>query len=58
MYPTLSKLSSINNKEKLAESVATSVSCVNLVVLPATVGAIVLATPVVRILFQRVAFDF
>ena len=58
IYPTLSKLSSINNKEKLAESVVTSVNCVNLVILPATVGAIVLATPVVRILFQRVAFDF
>ncbi|SCI76621.1 integral membrane protein MviN [uncultured Clostridium sp.] len=57
IYPTLSKLSTDNNKEKFAESVATSVNCVNLVVLPATVGAIVLATPVVRILFQRGAFD-
>jgi putative peptidoglycan lipid II flippase len=57
IYPTLSKLSTENNKEKFAESVATSVNCVNLLVLPATVGAIVLATPVVRILFQRGAFD-
>ncbi|MBC8632600.1 murein biosynthesis integral membrane protein MurJ [[Eubacterium] tenue] len=57
IYPTLSKLSSKNNKEKFAESVAISVNCVNLVVLPATVGAIILATPVVRILFQRGAFD-
>ena len=57
IYPTLSKLSTENNKEKFAESVANSVNCVNLVVLPATVGAIVLATPVVRILFQRGAFD-
>lgn len=57
IYPTLSKLSTENNKEKFAESVATSVNCVNLLVLPASVGAIVLATPVVRILFQRGAFD-
>lgn len=57
IYPTLSKLSTENNKEKFAESVATSVNCVNLLVLPATVGAIVLSTPVVRILFQRGAFD-
>lgn len=57
IYPTLSKLSTENNKAKFAESVATSVNCVNLLVLPATVGAIVLATPVVRILFQRGAFD-
>ena len=57
IYPTLSKLSSENNKEKFAESVATSVNCVSLLVLPATVGAIVLATPIVRILFQRGAFN-
>ncbi|CEN25838.1 murein biosynthesis integral membrane protein MurJ [Paraclostridium sordellii] len=57
IYPTLSKLSNENNQEKFAESVATSVNCVNLVALPTTVGAIVLATPVVRILFQRGAFD-
>ncbi|CEK32902.1 virulence factor MviN,hypothetical protein,integral membrane protein MviN,MviN-like protein [[Clostridium] sordellii] len=57
IYPTLSKLSTENNQEKFAESVATSVNCVNLVSLPTTVGAIVLATPVVRILFQRGAFD-
>ena len=57
IYPTLSKLSTENNKEKFAESVATSINCVNLVILPATIGAIVLAKPVVRILFQRGAFD-
>ncbi|MBC6003806.1 MAG: murein biosynthesis integral membrane protein MurJ [Paeniclostridium sordellii] len=57
IYPTLSKLSTEDNREKFAESVATSVNCVNLLVLPASVGAIVLATPVVRILFQRGAFD-
>ena len=57
IYPTLSKLSSENNKEKFAESVASSVNCINLLVLPASVGAIVLATPVVRILFERGAFD-
>lgn len=57
IYPTLSKLSSENNKEKFAESVANSVNCVNLLVVPASVGAMVLATPVVRILFERGAFN-
>ncbi|WP_170075498.1 murein biosynthesis integral membrane protein MurJ [Paraclostridium dentum] len=57
IYPTLSKLSSENNKEKFAESVANSVNCVSLLVMPATIGAIVLATPVVKILFERGAFD-
>lgn len=57
IYPTLSKLSTENNKEKFAESVANSVNCVNLLVMPASIGAIILATPVVRILLQRGAFD-
>lgn len=57
IYPTLSKLSSENSKDKFVESVTKSVDCVNLLVLPATVGAIVLAKPIVRILFQRGAFD-
>ncbi|GAA0708810.1 murein biosynthesis integral membrane protein MurJ [Paraclostridium ghonii] len=57
IYPTLSKLSTENNNEKFAESVANSVNCVNLLVVPASIGAIILATPVVRILFQRGAFD-
>lgn len=57
IYPTLSKLSTENNQEKFAESVANSVNCVNLLVVPASVGAMILATPVVRILFERGAFD-
>lgn len=57
IYPNLSKLSTENNNEKFAESVANSVNCVNLLVVPASIGAIILATPVVRILFQRGAFD-
>lgn len=57
IYPTLSKLSTENNKEKFAESVANSVNCVNLLVVPASVGAMILATPVVRLLFERGAFN-
>lgn len=57
IYPTLSKLSSEDNKEKFSESVVKSVNCVTLLVLPATVGFIVLSTPIVRVLFQRGAFD-
>lgn len=57
IYPTLSRLSSENNKEKFAESVSSSVNSVNLLVMPASVGAMVLATPIVRLLFERGAFD-
>jgi len=57
VYPMLSKLSSENNKEKFTESVVKSVNSVILLVIPISVGAIVLATPIVELLFQRGAFD-
>lgn len=57
IYPTLSKLSNENNKEKFAKSVSKSVNSVILMVMPISVGAIVLAEPVVKIVFQRGAFD-
>ncbi len=57
IYPTLSKLSTKKDDGKFAESVTKSVNCINLLVLPITVGAIVLSVPVVRILFKRGAFD-
>lgn len=57
IYPTLAKLSTTNDQKKFAEAVSTSVNCVSLIILPITVGAIVLATPIVRILFQRGEFN-
>lgn len=57
IYPTLSKLSSDNNKEKFAKSVSQSINIVVLLIIPISVGAIVLAEPVVRIVFERGAFD-
>ncbi|MGL6107498.1 murein biosynthesis integral membrane protein MurJ [Romboutsia sp.] len=57
IYPMLSKLSSDNNEEKFTESVVKSVNSVILLVIPISVGAIVLATPIVRVLFERGAFD-
>ncbi|CEP39031.1 murein biosynthesis integral membrane protein MurJ [Paraclostridium sordellii] len=57
IYPTLAKLSTENNNKKFAESVSTSINCINLLVLPISVGAIVLSIPIVRFLFQRGAFD-
>ncbi len=57
IYPTLSKISSENDKEKFSQSVISSVNSVTLLVLPATVGAIALSTPIVQILFERGAFD-
>nr|WP_303213110.1 murein biosynthesis integral membrane protein MurJ [uncultured Romboutsia sp.] len=57
IYPMLSKLSSEDNKEKFRRSVVQSINSVILLVVPISIGAIVLATPIVKLLFQRGEFD-
>lgn len=57
IYPNLSKLSNQENKVKFIESVAQSINIVVLLIVPISVGAIVLANPVVKIIFERGAFD-
>lgn len=57
IYPVLSKLSSENNKEKFRESIVRSVNTVILLIIPISAGAIILANPIVKILFQRGEFD-
>lgn len=57
IFPTLSKLSSEDNKEKFVESIVKSINSVVLLVVPISIGAVVLSTPIVKILFQRGEFD-
>lgn len=57
IYPTLSKISNENDKEKFSNSVSKSINIVVLLIVPISVGAIVLAEPVVRIVFERGAFN-
>ena len=57
IYPVLSRLSSENNKEKFNESIVRSINTVILLIIPISVGAIILANPIVKILFQRGEFD-
>lgn len=57
IYPMLSKLSTENNMKKFKESIVTAVNVVILIIIPISVGAIILATPIVRLLFQRGEFD-
>lgn len=56
IYPTLAKIS-FNDKEKFISSISTSVNWVIILIVPIAIGAIVLSEPIVRILFQRGAFD-
>lgn len=57
IYPALSKMSSDSNKESFTKTVYKSVNSVILLVIPISVGAMVLATPIVSLLFERGAFD-
>nr|WP_317333823.1 murein biosynthesis integral membrane protein MurJ [uncultured Romboutsia sp.] len=57
IYPMLYKLSSEDNKEKFISSIVQSINSVILLVIPISIGAIVLATPILKLLFQRGKFD-
>lgn len=57
IYPKLSKLSSEGNRTQFIDSVSRSINSVIILVVPISVGAIVLANPIVRLLFERGNFD-
>jgi putative peptidoglycan lipid II flippase len=57
MYPLISKMAAENNMIGLKKTLSEAISSINLLVLPATVGAMVFAEPIVRLLFGRGAFD-
>lgn len=57
IYPMLSKLSTENNQKKFKESIVTAINVVILIIIPISVGAIILANPIVKLLFQRGEFD-
>lgn len=57
IYPMLSKLSSDDDKDNFCQSIVKSVNIVILLIIPISVGAIVLCNPIVKLLFQRGAFD-
>lgn len=57
IYPMLSKLSTENNKEKFEEYIVKSSNSIIILVMPVAIGAITLSTPIVKLLFERGAFD-
>ena len=57
IYPILSKASTSNNNKAFKECVVKSSNSIILLVMPVCIGAIILATPIVKILFERGAFD-
>ncbi|WP_250675446.1 murein biosynthesis integral membrane protein MurJ (plasmid) [Paraclostridium ghonii] len=57
VYPILANLTTQNNKEEFYKAIKTSVNTVILLLIPISLGAMILATPIVKVLFQRGAFD-
>jgi len=57
LYPMISKMVAENNMDGLKKSVWEAISGINLLVIPATVGSVVFAEPVVMLLFGRGKFD-
>ena len=57
IYPILSKLSSQDDKQEFVDIIVKSANSVILLVMPISIGAIVLSKPIVRFLFQRGEFD-
>lgn len=57
LYPTISKMATENNIKGFKSSLSEAITGIILLVLPAMIGSIVFAYPIVSILFGRGAFD-
>nr|WP_203363362.1 murein biosynthesis integral membrane protein MurJ [Bacillus sp. REN10] len=57
MYPLISKMAAENDIKGLKKTVVEAIGSINLLVIPATVGALLFAEPLVTLLFGRGAFD-
>ena len=57
MHPMISQMAAQNNFDGLKRTVSEAINLINLLVIPATVGAMIFAEPIVKLLFGRGAFD-
>jgi putative peptidoglycan lipid II flippase len=57
MYPMIAKMAAENNIRGLKKTLSESISGINLLLVPATIGVMVFAEPIVLLLFGRGAFD-
>lgn len=56
MYPTIAKMAAEDNIKGLSRTIGEAISVINLVVVPATIGAMVFSKEIVVLLFGRGAF--
>lgn len=57
MFPLISKMAVQKNKEDFKQSISEVISVVILIVVPASVGIMILAEPIIRLLFGHGHFD-
>lgn len=57
LFPKLSKLSSLKNLDGFKNVLSSSIIAIIAIVFPLSIGTIMLADPIVRLLFERGAFD-
>ena len=57
MYPIVSKMAVENNIDGLKKSVSEAMNVIELLVIPITIGAMVFAEQIIKLLFGRGAFD-
>jgi len=57
MYPTFASEANEGNMKKFKMYISKSINNINLIMIPATVGIIVLSTPVVKFVFERGEFN-
>ncbi|MBK5240787.1 murein biosynthesis integral membrane protein MurJ [Clostridium sp.] len=57
LYPMISKMAAQNNIKDLKKHLSEAITGINLLVLPATIGSMIFAVPIVSVLFGRGAFN-
>jgi putative peptidoglycan lipid II flippase len=56
VYPLFSRLTSENNVTELKKAIVTALNSMSLIVVPVSIGAFILAEPIVQVLFERGEF--
>ncbi len=57
LYPKISKMAAEDDMKGFKKALSEAISVINVLVIPATVGAVIFAKPIVKLLFGRGAFD-
>lgn len=57
LYPKISKMAAEGNMKGYKKALSEAISGINLLIIPAAVGAVIFAEPIVKLLFGRGAFD-